>query len=80
MAGSHEFNEVFFEDLRIPRAQLVGEMNRGWYVGMATMDFERSAIGGVAANRRDLEDLVEQVKERVGRVSGRSRSEGFHRE
>ncbi len=75
MAGSHEFNEVFFEDLRIPRAQLVGEMNRGWYVGMATMDFERSAIGGVAGNRRDLEDLVDEVKARPGGVSGSNRSE-----
>ena len=75
MAGSHEFNEVFFEDLRIPRAQLVGEMNRGWYVGMATMDFERSAIGGVAGNRRDLEDLVEEVKARPGRVSDANRNE-----
>src|SRR5262245_55067923 len=69
MAGSHEFNEVFFEDLRIPRAQLVGEMNRGWYVGMATMDFERSAIGGVAGNRRDLEDLIDEVRDRKGSVS-----------
>ncbi len=64
MADSHEFNEVFFEDLRIPKAQLVGEMNRGWYVGMATMDFERSAIGGVAGNRRDLDDLVEEMQAR----------------
>ena len=75
MAGSHEFNEVFFEDLRIPRAQIVGEMNRGWYVGMATMDFERSAIGGVAGNRRDLEDLVDEVKARLGGVSGSNRGE-----
>ncbi len=62
MAGSHEFNEVFFEDLRVPRSQMVGEMNRGWYVGMATMDFERSALGSVAGNRRDLEDLVDELK------------------
>ncbi len=75
MAGSHEFNEVFFEDLRVPRAQLVGEMNRGWYVGMATMDFERSAIGGNAANRRDVEDLVEEVQARGTAVTPAYRSE-----
>ena len=62
MTGNHEFNEVFFEDVHIPRAQLVGEMNRGWYVGMATLDFERSAIGSVAGTRRDLEDLAEALK------------------
>ncbi|MCA9829304.1 MAG: acyl-CoA dehydrogenase family protein [Dehalococcoidia bacterium] len=75
MAGSHEFNEVFFEDLRIPRDQLVGEMNRGWYVGMATMDFERSAIGGVAGNRRDLEDIVDEVKARGQAVTPAARME-----
>ena len=75
MAGSHEFNEVFFEDLRIPRDQLVGEMNRGWYVGMATMDFERSAIGGVAGNRRDLEDIVDEVKARGHAVTPAARME-----
>ena len=58
MAGAHEFNEVFFSDVRVPRTNLVGELNRGWYVGMATLDFERSAIGSSAAARRNLEDLV----------------------
>jgi alkylation response protein AidB-like acyl-CoA dehydrogenase len=75
MAGSHEFNEVFFEDLRVPRSQLVGDMNRGWYVGMATMDFERSAIGGVAGNRRDLEDLVDMVKALPSGTPGHVRNE-----
>jgi alkylation response protein AidB-like acyl-CoA dehydrogenase len=75
MAGSHEFNEVFFEDLRVPRKQLVGDLNRGWYVGMATMDFERSAIGGVAGNRRDLEDLVDMVKALPGGTPSHVRNE-----
>ncbi len=75
MAGSHEFNEVFFEDLRIPADQLVGDLNRGWYVGMATMDFERSAIGGVAGNRRDLEELVEQALQQPEDVRTKSRTE-----
>lgn len=69
MAGSHEFNEVFFSDVVVPKQNLVGELNRGWYVGMATLDFERSAIGLVAAIRRDLEDLVERLR-RQPRVLG----------
>ena len=31
MADSHEFNEVFFDNVRIPRQNLIGEENRGWY-------------------------------------------------
>jgi len=71
MAGSHEFNEVFFSDVVVPRDRLVGELNRGWYVGMATLDFERSAIGLVAAIRRDLEELTAAVTAR-GREIGRT--------
>lgn len=67
MAGGHEFNEVFFSDVVVPRENLVGELNRGWYVGMATLDFERSAIGLVASIRRDLEDLSAWLKT-TGRV------------
>jgi alkylation response protein AidB-like acyl-CoA dehydrogenase len=73
MAGSHEFNEIFFQDVHVPRKQLVGEMNRGWYVGMATMDFERSAIGSVAGVRRDLEDLAAEIKAAGPHVAERCR-------
>ncbi|MGD9932434.1 MAG: acyl-CoA dehydrogenase family protein, partial [Dehalococcoidia bacterium] len=51
MAGRHDFNEVFFEDVRIPRANLVGEENRGWYVGMTLLDFERSGVARSGAQR-----------------------------
>jgi 3-oxocholest-4-en-26-oyl-CoA dehydrogenase alpha subunit len=57
MADRHEFNEVFFEDVRVPAKNLVGGENRGWYVAMTLLDFERSSVASVAANRRTLEDL-----------------------
>jgi len=58
MADRHDFNEVFFEDARVPRRNLVGEENRGWYVGMTLLDFERSGIGRTASQRRTLEKLT----------------------
>ncbi len=58
MLDGHGFNEVFFEDVRVPAKNRVGEENRGWYVGMATMDFERSALSGSAAMRRNFEDFM----------------------
>jgi alkylation response protein AidB-like acyl-CoA dehydrogenase len=63
MANRHQFNEVFFEDVRIPARNLVGEENRGWYVGMTLLDFERSGIGTTAAQRRTLEKLAERLRE-----------------
>ena len=61
--GDHYFNEVFFEDVRIPASNLVGELNRGWYVGMTLLDFERSNIGGAVAARRQLRQLIIHIQQ-----------------
>ena len=44
MTGRHHFNEVFFEDVRVPVDRRVGEEDRGWYVLAEHLDFERSGI------------------------------------
>ena len=62
MGGRHYFNEVFFEDVRVPAANLVGEMNRGWYAAMTLLDFERSNIGGAVGARRTLARLIEVIQ------------------
>jgi alkylation response protein AidB-like acyl-CoA dehydrogenase len=61
--GGHRFNEVFFDDVRIPRDCLVGELNRGWYVATSTLDFERSGIQRVTGTLRNYDDLVEYARE-----------------
>jgi alkylation response protein AidB-like acyl-CoA dehydrogenase len=58
MLNGHAFNEVFLENVRIPRRNVVGEINRGWYVGATTLDFERSGIGRFAGSRRQLEEMT----------------------
>jgi len=69
LLGRHTFNEVFFEDVRVPRDCLVGEENRGWYVAAATLDFERSGINRVVAGIRLYEELLEYAAQK--RVDGR---------
>jgi alkylation response protein AidB-like acyl-CoA dehydrogenase len=59
MAGGHEFNQVTFDDVRVPRANVVGEEDRGWYVAVTLLDFERSGIDYSAAARRLLDDTKE---------------------
>jgi len=66
MANRHEFNEVFFEDVRVPRRNLVGGENNGWYVAMTLLDFERSSIGISASGRRLLEELTQFARENGG--------------
>ena len=62
MAGDHSFNMVTFEDVRIPKKNLVGEQNRGWYVGATLLDFDRSGVDYSAGAKRTLEELVEFAK------------------
>ena len=62
MNGLHYFNEVFFEDVRVPARNLVGELNRGWYVGMTLLDFERSNIAGAVSARKSLSRLIAQIQ------------------
>jgi alkylation response protein AidB-like acyl-CoA dehydrogenase len=42
MTGARGFNQVFFEDVRVPRSNLVGQMNQGWQVALTTLMFERA--------------------------------------
>jgi alkylation response protein AidB-like acyl-CoA dehydrogenase len=59
----HSFNEVFFDDVRIPKENLVGQKNKGWYQLVIALDFERSSIGYAAGNQRIIEELVKYVKD-----------------
>jgi alkylation response protein AidB-like acyl-CoA dehydrogenase len=63
MDGSHMFNEVFFDDVRVPAKNRVGEENQGWAVTRAMMNFERSNVGQMSGMRRSLEELVKFCKE-----------------
>src|SRR5690606_13114320 len=66
-ADSHEFNEVFFEDVRVPRENIIGEENRGWYLAQTTLSFERSSIGGSVGARQTVEDLAKFARENKGK-------------
>ena len=63
MAGGHEFNQVTFDAVRVPRANGVGDEDRGWYVAVTLLDFERSGIDYSASARRMLDDIREFATE-----------------
>jgi alkylation response protein AidB-like acyl-CoA dehydrogenase len=63
MANSHEFNEVFFDNVRVPKENIIGEENRGWYTAVTTLDFERSAIGSAVGMKQAVEELVNYAKD-----------------
>jgi alkylation response protein AidB-like acyl-CoA dehydrogenase len=66
MAGNHDFNEVFFDNVRVPAKNMIGEENRGWYVGTTTLDFERSGIATSISHSLMVRDLAQFVRDHRG--------------
>jgi 3-oxochol-4-en-24-oyl-CoA dehydrogenase len=64
MTGAHMFNEVFFDDVRIPAENLVGDENEGWTLAKVTLGNERvslssgGALWGMGPAASDLIELV----------------------
>jgi len=75
MTGSATFNEVFFENVRVPARNRLGEENRGWYIGTTTLDFERSSIGSSVGIRKQIEGLMRFVKEHPKQAIGAGKTE-----
>ena len=68
IAGNHELNQVFLEDLRVPKANRVGDENDGWSVAKYLLEFERFSMGSVEL-RRTL-DRIEALAQKTGSSGG----------
>ncbi|MBI2724067.1 MAG: acyl-CoA dehydrogenase family protein [Chloroflexi bacterium] len=62
LADTPSFNEVFFDNVRVPKSDLLGELNRGWYVATTTLDFERSGIINGVSLQRLVRDIIEYAQ------------------
>jgi len=64
ITGDAEFNEVFFDNVRVHEAQVLGGVNNGWQVGLTTLMYERLALGfGLQVRLRiALDGLVEMAR------------------
>ncbi|HVT25719.1 MAG TPA: acyl-CoA dehydrogenase family protein [Rhizomicrobium sp.] len=58
LAGDHELNQVFFDDVRVPKANRLGEENDGWTVAKYLLTFERGSGGAAAGLRASLDRLT----------------------
>ena len=56
-------NEVFFDNLRVPAENLVGELDGGWQVAISTLNLERSGIENVGHAKSLLDDMVAYARE-----------------
>lgn len=69
MTGDAGFNEVFFDNVHVPRANLVGEIHQGWKVANATLAHERNMLGSTTHTQQMFAGLlrVAQTFERSGK-------------
>ena len=62
ITGESGFNQVFFDDVQVPIANLVGQKNEGWRVAMTNMMFERTIHGGRTDMMIEVRQLAELAK------------------
>jgi alkylation response protein AidB-like acyl-CoA dehydrogenase len=61
--GEPDFGEIFFEDVRVPKENLVGGENKGWEVVQTMLSYERIAIGPVTTARGLIDRLVKYMND-----------------
>lgn len=76
ISGSSPFCQTFFDNVRVPKGNLVGELNKGWTIAKRLLQHERNMVAGIGGNSaigasgRKLEDLAKRyVGEQDGRIS-----------
>jgi alkylation response protein AidB-like acyl-CoA dehydrogenase len=65
MTGVAWFNEVFFDDVRVPRGNMVGELNQGWQIAITTLAHERGGSAPHARLQGEMRDVL-GLAERLG--------------
>jgi alkylation response protein AidB-like acyl-CoA dehydrogenase len=76
MTGTHEFNEVFFTDVRIPAENIVGTEHDGWRLAKVTLGNERVSLSGEGAlwgRGPTANDIVDLVRSHGGASDGKQR-------
>ena len=63
--GEHEVNEVFFEDVRVPVDNLVGEEDKGWTYAKYLLTYERTGLAGIGLSKAALEHLKALASRRL---------------
>lgn len=74
--GSHEVNEVFFDNVKVPVENLVGEENKGWTYAKYLLTHERTNIAGVGFSQAGLDSVKRMA--RIARAGGRPLIENPH--
>jgi alkylation response protein AidB-like acyl-CoA dehydrogenase len=73
MIGTAEFSEVFLDDVRVPAANVLGEVNAGWHVTMTTLTNERSSLGAGRGSGDPIAHRLAKLARERGTLDGPTR-------
>jgi alkylation response protein AidB-like acyl-CoA dehydrogenase len=62
MLGRRRWNEVFMDEVRVPKRNMIGELNRGWYAAMTALNFERTGTDGPARHLGVLDRFIAHTR------------------
>ncbi len=71
ISGASPFCETFFDNVRVPGRNVVGEVNKGWTVAKRLLQYERTSIGGIGGNGQKVATLEALAAEYSGLEGGR---------
>ena len=71
ISGASEFCQTFFDDVRVPKRNLIGKPGEGWTVGKRLLQYERSAIGGRGGTPQKAKTIDQWAKAYCGERDGR---------
>ena len=77
MTGDSGFNEVFFDNVRVPRKNLVAKLNEGWIVANATLFHERNMLGSASGSQQRFNRLLALAKNDHARRQAAHRGSGL---
>ena len=66
ITGGNEFSEIFFDNVRVPKTSLLGPLNGGWMVAMATLTYERAGVAPLHLGvRKKIQHLINDARETI---------------
>ena len=71
ISGASDFCQTFFDDVRVPKKNLIAKPGEGWTVGKRLLQYERTSIGGIGGPRQKVATLDELAKDYAGATDGK---------
>ncbi len=73
MTGTADFNEIFFDEVRVPHENVIGAVHDGWNVAVTTLANERSSLGGGKTSRSTVPERLADLARRRGTLDDTTR-------